>query len=103
MPEKDFAVGVTAGPLVMGAISKKPAHLVLIEDNKKVRKFISLDKPEILNGFIQVKGVFSDFSEDEISKNFSVILTNSSKELIFEMMFPWHRICSVRNLVFKAK
>jgi hypothetical protein len=104
MPDNDFAIGVTAAPPV-GALSKKPAHLVTLEDSKgKVSKrFISIDKPEFLNGFVQVKGVYSDESEEEISKNYSEILSSSPKELIVELMLPWGRISSVRNLVFKAK
>lgn len=89
------------------AQSKKPSYLITLEDTSskkadRFQRFISLDKPELLNGFIQVKGIFSDKSEDEIIKTFVDILTNSSKELILEMMFPMHRICSIRNLVFNA-
>jgi len=103
MSEKDIAVGITAAPMQMGALSKKPPHLITLEYGKQIKIFISLDKPDILNGFIQVKGMFIDDSEDEVIKNFSDILTNSSKELICDIMFPWHKIVSVRNLIFKAK
>lgn len=89
------------------AISTKPAHLIVIEDfNGKTRvlkNFIALDKPELVNGFIQAKGIFCDFIEDEISKNFNTVLTSSPKELFLEMMFPWHKIHSIRNLAFRQK
>lgn len=104
MTDKDFAIGVTSVLPNAGALAKKPPHLIYLTDNKnKVTKFLSIDKPEFLNGFIQVKGIYTDVGEDEINKNFFEILTSSPKELILEMIFPWHRISSVRNLVFKAK
>jgi hypothetical protein len=105
MTDKDFAIGVTAVLPTAGALMKKPPHLIYLTDGKgKVtEKFLSMDKPEFQNGFIQVKGLYVEASDDEISKSFFDILTNSSKELILEMMFPWHRISGVRNLVFKAK
>jgi|ERR1035437_612338 hypothetical protein len=103
----DIAVGITGGPSVTGTISKKPSYLITLEDNsgktKSLKRFITLDKPETLNGFLQAKGIFSELSEGEISKNFVDLLTSSSRELVLDMLFPWHRIFSVRSLVFKAK
>lgn len=85
---------------------KKPPYLVTLtpttEKSKSLQKFISLDKPESLNGFIQVKGIYCDHSEEEIIKNFAEILASSPKELILEMLFPLHRIISIRSLVFNA-
>lgn len=101
----DIAVGVTAGLPVQGGVSKKPAHLIILEDNvgKKVKRFISNDRPELLNGFVSAKGIYSDASEEEISKTFAEMLTAAPRELVLEMMFPWHKICSIKSLVFKAK
>lgn len=86
---------------------KKPPFLIVLNNGvtgktASFQKFISLDKPESVNGFIQVKGIFSDKDEDEIIKTFSDILTNTPKELILEMMFPLHRIHSIRSLIFNA-
>ena len=101
MPEKDFAIGVATLPAV-GALSKKPAHLITLE-GKPAKRFISMDKPELLNGFIQVKGIYSEEKEEDIAQKFADLLTNSPKELILEVMFPWHKITSIRSLVFRAK
>ncbi len=86
---------------------KKPPFLITLDDGivgktRNQQRFISLDKPESVNGFVQVKGIFCDKNEDEIIKTFSDILTNTPKELILEMMFPLHRIYSIRSLVFNA-
>lgn len=86
---------------------KKPPYLITLDDGLagKVRlfqRFISLDKPESLNGFIQVKGIFCDKDEEEIIKSFSDILLGTPKESILEMMFPLHRIYHIRSLVFNA-
>lgn len=106
MSEKDFMVGAVGMP-VMGQVSKKPCYLIALEDTngktKSTKYFIALDKPDLLNGFVQAKGVYTDASEDLINKNFSDIVNNTSKESIFDIMFPWHRVSSIRNLIFKAK
>lgn len=102
---------VDLGPnSLMGAQAptlKKPPFLITLDDGvtgktRNFQRFISLDKPESINGFIQVKGIFCDKDDDEIIKNFSDILTNTPKELTLEMMFPLHRIYSIRSLVFNA-
>ena len=101
--DKDFAIGVVATPTNLNVLSKKPAYLLSLSDNKKVVNFITLDKPELLNGFISVKGMFCESTQEEIIKNFSDILTNVQKELVLEMMFPHHRVLSIRSLVFRSK
>jgi hypothetical protein len=100
-PEGAFAV------LPRGAAQlKKPPYLItLIETSGKtqtVSRFVSLDKPELQNGFIQVRGIFCDKAEDVIVKSFQDILTTEPKESILEMMFPIHRIHSIRSLVYSA-
>lgn len=103
--EKDFAVSSVGIPSV-GQVSKKPCYLIIIEDtagkNKTHEHFIAFDKPDLLNGFIQVKGVFVDLSEEEISSRFVNVIGTTPKESILDMMFPWHKIHSVRSLVFNA-
>ena len=103
----DILIGVTGVVPTGGSISKKPSYLITLEGidgkAKSIKKFITLDKPELLNGFLQAKGFYSELPEDEIIKNYSSILTSTERDLILEMMMPWHKICSVRSLVFKAK
>ena len=86
---------------------KKPPFLITLEDGvtgktRNFQRFISLDKPQSENGFVQVKGIFCDKEQEEIIKNFTDILTGTSKELYLEMMFPLHRIYDIRSLVFNA-
>jgi hypothetical protein len=115
--EKDFAVNAVGqfGGSVPGAIqatnlggspiSKKPSYLLtLLSTGAKTKelRFIAIDKPEFLPNCVQVKGVYLDESEDKIINNVSGILTSIKKELVLEMTFPWHRICSIRSLVFNA-
>lgn len=115
MAEKDFSVGAVGQGSLPGAIqatalggspiSKKPSYLVTLEASGakgKVQRFIAIDKPEFLQGCVQVKGVYLDESEDAIINNVSGILTSIKKELVLEVIFPWHRICSIRSLVFNA-
>jgi hypothetical protein len=105
MSEKDFSVGITGMPAV-GQISKKPSYLIELEptDKKSVasKHFITLDKPDFQNNFVQAKGIFSDSTADDIIKNYNDILTAAGREAIIDIMFPTHRIRSVRSLVFNA-
>jgi|SRR6185436_2090932 len=102
----DIAIAVTGLPNAMST-SKKPSYLIILEDNntksKVVKKFITLDKPELLQGFVQAKGFFSEAPEEEIIKNFSELLTSTSKDLILEVLIPWHKISYMRSLIFKQK
>lgn len=107
MSDKDFTVGTVSNFPTVASASKKPIYLVILEDttsSKKTsfQKFIAIDKPDSQNGFIMTKGIFSDLPEEEIIKTFSDILTSSPKDLILDMWFPWHRIISIRSLVFNA-
>lgn len=102
--DKDYVVSSVGVPMVIGAINKKPLYLVTLtsEAKKPQEKFISIDRPDSQNGFIFAKGFFSDLDSEEIIKTFSDLLTKTPKELILDMWFPWHRVCSVRSLVFNA-
>jgi hypothetical protein len=106
MSNHDLAIAVTGLVPQGAAISRKPPYLVLLKEGsgKTVveERFISLDKPELLNGFIQVKGIYSEFSEEKIIRTFNDILTNNPKEAIVEMLFPNHRVASIRSLAFSA-
>jgi hypothetical protein len=106
----DIAVSVSNRFPIGSPVLIKPSYLIKLEEkiNSKTIQtsyFISLDKPELLNGFVQVKGIFADsaLKEEDIINRFSELLTGTKKELFLEMLFPWHKICSIRSLVFKAK
>jgi hypothetical protein len=105
MTEKDFAVSSVGIPSV-GTVSKKPCYLITLVDpagkGTVVSRFITLDMPDLLNGFLQVKGVFVDVGEDVIVKTFTELLAATPKESIMDVMFPWHRIHCIRSLVFNA-
>lgn len=115
MTEKDFSIGAVGQNVVPGAIqatalggspiSKKPSYLITLYSSlgkNKVQRFVAIDKPEFLPGCVQVKGVYLDESEETIINNVSNILTSIKKELVLEVTFPWHRVDSIRSLVFNA-
>ena len=88
-------------------VLKKPPHLITLDDGltgkvRQFQRFIALDKPEVMNGMMQVKGIFSDQSEEEIAGSYTELVSNLPKENILEMMFPLHRIYHIRNLTFNA-
>jgi hypothetical protein len=102
MPEKDFAIGTVGAPSV-GTQRQKPCYLVVLSTaSKKTENFLALDKPDLLNGFIQVKGFFTDLSEEDAVKGFADLVASTPKETYLDIMFPWHRVQSIRSLVFNA-
>lgn len=109
MADNDIAISVSNRVPNGSTVMSKPSYLIYLEDyvgkTKTIKHFISTDKPEHLNGFIQVKGIFVDSSvpENDIIKNYVEILTSAKRELVLEVLFPWHKICYIRSLVFKAK
>ncbi len=85
-------------------LSKKPAHLIYLDfKSKNQRYFITLDRPDFIQGFVLVKGFFCDAPETVILETFTDLLTSVKKDLICEMMFPIHKIFFIRSLVFNAK
>lgn len=105
MSEKDFAVGAVGLPQV-GKIANKPRYLVSLTDGlgktKAVIHFIAMDKPDLQLGFIAVKGIYSDGSEEEISASFVDIINNTLKEAILDLLLPVHRVICIKSLVFNA-
>jgi hypothetical protein len=102
MTDHDIAIGPVGIPNT-AALAKKPPHLVSLSDGKKTQLFLSLDKPESLNGFIQVKGFYVERAEEDISKDYLSLMSLTSKDAYVEMYFPIQRVLSIKNLMFKAK
>lgn len=102
--DKDYAIAATARVVSGSPILTKPVYLLTFENSgkSKVRSFIAVEKPDFQDAFVQVKGIFTEAGEEEVINSFSEILTTAGKESILEMYFPWHRISSIRSLVFKA-
>jgi hypothetical protein len=103
MSDKDYAIAATARVVSGSPILTKPVYLLVLDGAKsKSRNFIAVEKPDFQEAFVQVKGIFTEASDEEVINSFSEILTTAGKESILEMYFPWHRISSIRSLVFKA-
>jgi hypothetical protein len=84
-------------------VKRVPHYLITLEKEEKTQKrFIAIDKPRSLDGFVEVKGFFCEKKEDEIIKSYLEIVASSPKEQMVEMMFPLHKICQIRSLVFNA-
>lgn len=85
----------------------KPVYLIVLTSSTKIGSkpeyFLTKEKIEHINGFIQTKGFFVNEPLEKIIENYSAMLTNVAKELILEVSIPQHRIIIIRSLVFKAK
>jgi len=105
MSDKDLAVAATTRITAVSSAVNKPIYLIVFTDMIKTKGkfFVSIEKPEIQDSFVQVKGIFSQASEEEIINSFYDILTRAGKESIMEIYFPWHNVSYIRSLVFKAK
>jgi hypothetical protein len=108
----DFAIAPTL-TLPSATSRTKPSYLIVLESSsflpsKKTsaapaRRFITFDKPSLLNGFVEVKGFWTELSEEIISATFSDVISNIPKEEVVELMIPFHKIDYMKSLVFKQK
>jgi hypothetical protein len=98
----------TAAPRI-----NKPVYLITLADGTgktaAITYFIATDKPELSMSFVSVRGIFFDSSNDTVAtdeeyivSNFSKLVSKAPKEKIVEMIFPVHRIRSIRSLAFNA-
>lgn len=106
MSDRDFAVGTVGLPQV-GKVNNKPRYLIQLNPSplaksKSLINFIALDKPGFEPGFISVKGVYCDSSEDEIIAAFTDIINDTPKEQIQDLLIPDYRVHVIRSLVFNA-
>jgi hypothetical protein len=115
MSKSDLGIGVVGGGAEVAgaylaksinniaAVSKKPNHLIYIDNGKsKPTLFITLDRPDLLNGFVSAKGFYTTVDEKKVISGYVDLLTNVDKDLLCEELMPWHRILKMRSLVFKA-
>lgn len=107
MSNKDIAIG--AGSMLVPITAptlKKPVYLITLlkksGKTEEVQRIISLDKPQITNGFIEIKGFYCEKDEEEITRTFHSIIERLPKEEIKEKMIPIHRIDDITSLVFSA-
>lgn len=100
----DLAIGTVSVPTT-NKLSRKPSYLIMLDAGTKVKsfeKFIAVETPELLQGFIHVKGFYCNhITEEEI--NIDELLTTTKKDLYVELMLPGHRVHSIKSLIFKAK
>lgn len=101
----DIAIG-TANLPTGTPILKKPVYLIVLVDVvgkiTTETRFVATDRPELLQSFISVRGIYCEASEDDIVKSFAEIVNKAPKDTVLEMIFPVHRIKSIRSLVFNA-
>lgn len=104
----DIAIGTANLPTGTPTL-KKPVYLItLVDPSGKATKdatttyFIATDRPELIQSFISVRGIYCEATEEEIVKGFSDIVGKAPKDTVLEMIFPAHRVKSIRSLVFNA-
>jgi hypothetical protein len=112
MPNQDLSVIATMSVPAGTAINNKPCYLITLTEKVSTgvgkamrhRRFLALELPTMQPSHIQCKGFFVE-QEDEatIVNSFRQIVQSTDKDNITELFLPWHSVCSVRNLVFRAK
>ena len=84
----------------MSVILRKPIYLILFEDKKKNKCYLSVDKPDLMSNFVSFKGYELEQSEEEVIENFLELIDSAQKESMLEMILPAHKITKMRNLTF---
>jgi hypothetical protein len=113
MTNQDLSVIATMSVPSGAAINNKPCYLITLTEKvsagvgklMKHRRFLALELPTMEAAHIQCKGFFLGQQDDEavIATSFRQIVQTTDKDSITELFLPWHSVCSIRNLVFKAK
>lgn len=112
MPNQDLSIIATMSVPAGTAINNKPCYLITLTEKVSTgvgkamrhRRFLALELPMMQSSHIQCKGFFLE-QDDELTivNTFRQIVQETNKDHITEIFLPWHSVCSVRNLVFKAK
>jgi hypothetical protein len=99
----DYAIEANMGLPTGAPKLQKPPYLVILALGKGFEYFIADNRPETINSFVQVKGIFvNGKSETDIVASYADIIYKAPKEEILEMMFPIHRVHSIRSLTYNA-
>lgn len=79
-----------------------PVYLVALQSGKTEKYFIAtkFDDTPNCGKFV---GIYHGGSEETIVSTYDEILRNTDKANYVEIQFPWHRILSVRSLLYKHK
>ena len=78
-----------------------PLYLATI-GGKTLKHFISV-KFEDTGNCAKLTGFMTEQSLENINTNYPKILADQPKETYVEVLYPWHKIESIRSLVFKQK
>jgi hypothetical protein len=79
-----------------------PTYLVSLEAGKKELSFIATKYDET-NNCARVVGFYTEETEQDILSKYDEIVKNTEKTNFVEISFPWHRVLSVRSLLYKHK
>lgn len=107
MTDKDIVVASTLNIPVGGTISSKPAYLVSLEPEGKSKNgklFLAIEMPNVQSSYIHAKGFFLDpeqYEYEGVLTGYKTIIAGTASESYVEMWFPWHKVSSMRSLVFK--
>lgn len=72
--------------------------------SKGTKIFFIASKLEVdATTFVKCIGTYFTGTEEALSKNYNEILSAPDKSGFIEVMFPWHRVLSIKNLIFRHK
>jgi hypothetical protein len=84
-------------------IRRQPTYLVSFTDSTKKNSYFVATKYEEGTSCAKLTGFSIDLDETKIVAGYDDIIKGTDKENFVEMFVPWHRIKSVRSLVFRQK
>ena len=83
-------------------IKLSPAYLATINGTKTPKYFIAVKYEDTLN-CAKLTGFITEHTLENIITNYPQLIAEQPKENYMEISYPWHKVDSIRSLVFKQK
>lgn len=100
----DLAVNPASLPdynRTMGKIT--PIYLVSLEGGKKETYFVATKFDDSYNHCAKFIGFYCNLSIDMIVSSYEEVIKTTDGVNFVEILIPWHKINSIRSLVYKHK
>jgi len=98
----DIAISQTSFFGDKAAAKITPVYLVIVEQNKTVKKFLAtkVDRSPTSANCI---GFYYEGEADKLKEKFTEIVQKTDSSNYVEIEFPWTKVSSIQNLIYKHK
>jgi len=84
-----------------GYSTNKPVYLVLVQGYEE-HAFVT-SKLELSDTYVRITGHTIPYNSIREIKTLEDAEKHAEREEILDIMYPWHRVVSIRNITYKSK